>query len=311
MGKINNSIVLSDENILQEKGFKLDRVIGEGSFSKVKSAIWKKPGTSEELPVAIKIINRTTAPKNFLERFWPREAELMGAMVHDNIIKMYEVFTEGNKIYMCLEKAAHGDLLERVLTKGALNEVETHKYFSQMCQGIDYLHTNNIVHRDLKCENVLLTQSNCIKIADFGFARRMNEGDLSETFCGSAAYAAPEILRGVAYEAFVPDLWSLGVILFIMFFALMPFRDSSIGRLLKDQKTSSLQFPDQKKMNPKYRDLVSKILYYDISKRLRLNDIRNHDWMTSSPKVDQTSSLTLTDSGIISGGSDVTVSSSE
>ena len=96
---------------------------------------------------------------------------------------------------MILEYAAHGDLLQFIKCRGPIKGQKCAKMFRQIVEGLQYIHKMNIVHRDLKCENILLNQTNTVKIADFGFARKMNNCDLSKTFCGSMAYAAPEIIR--------------------------------------------------------------------------------------------------------------------
>ena len=119
----------------------------------------------------------------------------------------------------------------------------------QIADGLNYLHEKNIIHRDLKCENILINQDNKCQIADFGFARKMEEDSISSTFCGSAAYAAPELLKGTKkqkeycikkligkmYSSFASDVWSLGVIFYVMLTHRMPFRDNSIALLLADQ----------------------------------------------------------------------------
>ena len=120
----------------------------------------------------------------------------------------------------------------------------------QIVDGLNYLHEKNIIHRDLKCENILINQDNKCQIADFGFARKMEEDSISSTFCGSAAYAAPELLKGTKqtgtrilykqligkmYSSFASDVWSLGVIFYVMLTHRMPFRDNSIALLLADQ----------------------------------------------------------------------------
>uniref|UniRef100_H2ZFY5 non-specific serine/threonine protein kinase n=1 Tax=Ciona savignyi TaxID=51511 RepID=H2ZFY5_CIOSA len=280
--QISTHFISSDHDILGERGYKVDRILGEGSYSRVKSALWKKPGSQDTVQVAVKIINRMTAPQDFLDKFWPRERDVMQIMDHKNVIRMYDIFSHGNKIYITLERAARGDLLDYVQLKGSLSNQEAHKYFTEMCNGVKYLHSKNIIHRDLKCENVLLTANNSIKIADFGFARIMADSDISRTFCGSAAYAAPEVLRGIPYEGATSDIWSLGVILFIMACASMPFRDTSLSKILNDQK-SDLNFPDKQKLSKRYCHLVSSILKYDIKARYRLTDIMHHDWMTLTP----------------------------
>ena len=164
-------------------------------------------------------------------------------------------------MYICLEWAGHGDLLQYVRLKGALKEQECRKFFSDLIEALEYCHSINIVHRDLKCENVLLSKKNQVKLADFGFARKLAPTDLSKTFCGSAAYAAPELrqksktqknlvstvnvsirftvvflVQGIPYIGTIADVWSCGVILYIMACSSMPFRDSNIKTLLLDQR---------------------------------------------------------------------------
>ena len=151
------------------------------------------------------------------------------------MVQTFEIISINHKVYIALEWAGRGDLLAYVRLKGALREGETRRLFGEMCAGMDYLHKMEIVHRDLKCENILLCTNNQIKIADFGFARILAANELSRTFCGSAAYAAPELLQGLPYQGPKVDIWSLGVILYIMICSSMPFRDTNIKTLLSDQ----------------------------------------------------------------------------
>ena len=284
MGRINQIVAKSSNAILKQRGYEVEKVLGEGSFSVVKGAKWNKSG--KEVKVALKIINRATAPDEFIEKFWPREEKVLNEVKHDNIIQMYEIFSEGNKIFICLEWASRGDLLQYLQLKGKLSEYETHQLFLQIVAAIDYLHKNNIVHRDLKCENVLLTQKNTgktVKISDFGFAAEFNSNAVSKTFCGSAAYAPPEVLQGIPYKPTLHDVWSMGVILYIMTINAMPFRDSNIKKLVQDQQSSNLDFNDEKRLSKSYRDLVLAVLRYEQSKRFCLKDIQKHKWICGPP----------------------------
>lgn len=278
-----------EDNELNRLGFTQERELGEGSYSQVKSAVWKRNGDADTVRVALKVINRATAPVEFKKKFLPRELKILFKLKHPNIIQMYDSFVVKNKTYICLEFAGHGDLLDFIQLRGPLDQEETRKLFKDICNGISYLHDKGVVHRDLKCENILLARNNEIKIADFGFAREVEQDQLSRTFCGSAAYAAPEVIMGVAYEAKMSDLWSLGVILFIMPCCVMPFRDHSRSALLNDQKLP-LRFPSNvaHRLPNSYRNLTSRILNHVQEERFRLDDILKHPWM--NPTVENLSS---------------------
>merc|ERR1712139_116457 len=173
-----------------------------------------------------------------------------------------------------------GDLLQYVRLKGALKEAECRKFFQDLTEALEYCHGINIVHRDLKCENVLLSKKNQVKLADFGFARRLPPAELSKAFCGSAAYAAPELLQGMPYIGTIADVWSCGVILYIMACSSMPFRDSNIKTLLLDQR-APLHIPSAvlPGLSTEIKDLVLKILCFDNEKRITMNAIRSHRWL--------------------------------
>lgn len=181
--------------------------------------------------------------------------------------------------------AENGDLLEYILRTGPVPEQLSKLWFRQMASGLQYLHKMNIAHRDLKCENILLSRKFDVKLADFGFARYCVNQDgrrvLSQTYCGSAAYAAPEVVAGIPYNPKLADVWSLGVILFIMLNAVMPFKDKHLHQLLKDQMNKNWSF------QPNIRDVVTalaknivkQILEPDITLRLTIDRILSHEWV--------------------------------
>ena len=187
--------IQSESSVLKKKGYVIGNKLGSGSYATVKSATWQKPGSDELKKVAMKIINNVQIPKDFKDKFLPRELDVVRLLDHKNVIKTMEVFKGGRKTFMSLEFAAHGDLLQFIRLQGSLQETEAARIFDAIVNGIRYLHEQDIVHRDLKCENILLDHKNTPKIADFGFARRMKSSDLSKTYCGSMAYAAPEIIE--------------------------------------------------------------------------------------------------------------------
>ena len=169
--------------------------------------------------------------------------------------------------------------MQYVRLKGALKESECRKFFADLIEALEYCHGINIVHRDLKCENVLLSKKNQVKLADFGFARKLAPTDLSKTFCGSAAYAAPELLQGIPYVGTIADVWSCGVILYIMACSSMPFRDSNIKTLLLDQR-APLHIPSavRNTISQSILDYLGKILVFNPEKRSTLVELKTLPW---------------------------------
>lgn len=148
-----------------------------------------------------------------------------------------------------------------------------------------------IAHRDMKCENVLLTSNYNVKLADFGFARYVidNRGKqvLSDTYCGSLSYAAPEILRGSPYSPKMADVWSLGVILFILLNKAMPFDDTDVKSLYEQQTNRKWKFRSKvvKTLSDHVKKLVSRLLEPDPSKRWKLAQILTGEWVAMDPRL--------------------------
>ncbi|XP_045438410.1 testis-specific serine/threonine-protein kinase 1 [Pipistrellus kuhlii] len=272
---------MDDAAVLKRRGYILGINLGEGSYAKVKSAY------SERLKfnVAVKIIDRKKAPTDFLEKFLPREIEILIMLNHRSIVKTYEIFeTSEGKVYIIMELGVQGDLLDFIKTRGALQEEDARKKFHQLSSAIKYCHDLDIVHRDLKCENLLLDKDFNIKLSDFGFAKRClrDEGGrlaLSKTFCGSAAYAAPEVLQGIPYQPKVYDIWSLGVILYIMVCGSMPYDDSNVKKMLRIQKEHRINFPRSKHLTSECKDLIYRMLQPDVGRRLQIEEVLSHPWV--------------------------------
>lgn len=193
---------------------------------------------------------------------------------------MNHFLCQNRQTFIVMEMAGHGDLLEYIKLRGALEENKSKSMFGQFVDAIDHLHGLNIVHRDLKCENLLLDVKNNIKVSDFGFARELSNNELSKTFCGSAAYAAPEILLGIAYEGYSYDIWSMGVILYIMVCGSMPYDDSNIKKMIRYQTERKVSFSSSKKVSDSCKKLIHKILESDVNKRATISEIRNSSWLS-------------------------------
>ncbi|XP_044131474.1 testis-specific serine/threonine-protein kinase 1-like [Bufo gargarizans] len=276
---------MDDSAVLKVRGYKIGIILGEGSYAKVKSAFSERLKCS----VAVKIINRRKSPPDFLQKFLPREMEILTVMNHQSIIKTYEIFeTSVGKVYIVMELGAQGDLLEFIKSRGPIPEDVARKLFYQLATAVKYCHDLDIVHRDLKCENILLDKAYNIKLSDFGFARRLGNSSemvFSKTYCGSAAYAAPEVLQGIPYEPKLYDIWSLGVILFIMVSGSMPYDDSNIKKMLRIQKQHHIDFPRSKHLSNDCKDIIIHMLQPDVRQRLTINEILNHSWLQPLSKA--------------------------
>ncbi|XP_043925722.1 testis-specific serine/threonine-protein kinase 1-like [Protopterus annectens] len=281
---------MDDATVLKKCGYIMGVSVGEGTFGKVKSAYSKK----HKANVAVKIIDIKKANDDVTEKFLQREMEILTLVKHKNIVRIQEIFKLSNeKIYIIMELAVHGDLLAYIQSRGSLPEDMAQKMFHQLTMAIQYCHGINIVHRDLKCENLLLDVNYDIKLTDFGFSRHCvcnKEGHslLSKTFCGSAAYTAPEVLLHIPYEPKVSDIWSMGVILFVMVFNSMPYDDSNVKKMVRIQKAHKVVFPRYERVTSECKALITSILHPDVMKRLTIEEILVHPWMqcTKHERVD-------------------------
>lgn len=203
---------MAEPRIQRVGEYKLLQPLGSGSGGKVR--LGKKDETGEL--VAIKIIKKSSFESDPTKRNNVyREIGLMRFLDHPNCVRLVDVCESQRHLYIILEYASKGDLLELLVREGALPESKAMAIFRQIIYGIDYLHTHAICHRDLKLENILIDDVDQVKIADFGFAR-MLQNDVAVTSCGSPNFAAPEILKGLRYDGRKADVWSCGVILYAL-----------------------------------------------------------------------------------------------
>lgn len=285
----------SEVNALEQRGYLIGKKIGQGSYATVHLADYVDTNGPKKMNLACKIFDKEKAPRDFLEKFFPRELEILTKIENPHIIQVHSILQRGPRVFIFMRYADNGDLLDFVKKNGVVPEPQAKLWFRQMSSGLQYLHSRNIAHRDLKCENILLSRRYNVKLADFGFARFCVDEDgrrvLSQTYCGSAAYAAPEVVNGTPYNPKLSDVWSLGIILFIMLNASMPFDDSNLRKLLKDQTTRNWTFRSRVRdtVSNSAKSLVRHILEPDITLRLTLDRVITHDWVRA--RKDRTSSL--------------------
>ncbi|XP_030745163.1 testis-specific serine/threonine-protein kinase 3-like [Sitophilus oryzae] len=286
-----------NHKVLKTVGYRLGKTIGRGTYSKVCIAV-----NDKGRKYACKIIKKKMAGEDFIEKFLPRELEIISDLKHPNIIQVYKILESNDVIYMLMDYCQLGDLLEYIRDYGAFSEEKSKFYFKQVVDAVSYLHNLDIAHRDLKCENIFIMWNDQIKLGDFGFARwcknRNGKMVLSDTFCGSAAYAAPEILKGISYDPKMYDIWALGCILYIMLTASMPFDDVDIRKMIKTQlnKTIFATMLLWTEFTVSLKKLLNALLEPDLNKRLKIEDIKKHQWFQEGPlsKIKQLLSLSDT-----------------
>ncbi|KAJ8985298.1 hypothetical protein NQ317_007085 [Molorchus minor] len=286
--------------LFQSMGYQIGKTIGKGTYSKVCTAI-----VADGQKLACKIINKKYAGQDFIERFLPRELRIITAIKHPNIVTVYKILEANQVIYMFMDFCENGDLLEYIRLHGSFAEEKAKIIFRQIVSAVYYLHNLDISHRDLKCENVLLMANNHVKLADFGFARycrnELGEYMLSDTFCGSAAYAAPEILQGVFYDPKMYDVWALGCILYVMVTASMPFDDTNITRMVKDQLSQNISSVTTlwTENSVKMKKLLNQLLEPDISKRLKIKEVVSSPWLERGSLSKIKRMLSISDSSLV------------
>ncbi|CAG7729991.1 unnamed protein product [Allacma fusca] len=243
--------------------------------------------------VAIKIVDKTKLTPDNLKKIF-REINIMRRLRHPHIIRLYQVMETDKIIYMVTEYASRGEIFDHLVSNGRMNEDEARRIFRQILIAVNYLHQNAVVHRDLKAENLLLDKNNNIKLADFGFSNEYQEGSLLSTWCGSPPYAAPELFEGKKYDGPKADIWSLGVVLYVLVCGALPFDGSTLHSLRNRVIAGKFRIPFF--MSTDCEHLIRHMLVVDPSKRLNISQTLSHKWMATVLNVGDDLPLTQTDS---------------
>ncbi|XP_070247719.1 SNF-related serine/threonine-protein kinase isoform X2 [Myotis yumanensis] len=245
------------------------------SFSSV-GPTWQDSSEGEK--VAVKVIDKTKLDTLATGHLF-QEVRCMKLVQHPNIVRLYEVIDTQTKLYLILELGDGGDMFDYIMKhEEGLNEDLAKKYFAQIVHAISYCHKLHVVHRDLKPENVVFFEKQgLVKLTDFGFSNKFQPGKKLTTSCGSLAYSAPEILLGDEYDAPAVDIWSLGVILFMLVCGQPPFQEANDSETLTMIMDCKYTVPSH--VSKECKDLITRMLQRDPKRRASLEEIENHPWL--------------------------------
>ena len=247
--------------------YRVERSLGTGFFGTVSLATHRLTGYH----VAIKPLEQKRYEDAGLE-FPPREIQLLWKLKHTNIVHLYDILYAERAVYIVMEVVKGRELFDYVLQKERLDEDEARKVFCEIVSAVDYMHRSGVVHRDLKLENIMVDEQGHIKIIDFGLGNFFHPKARLSTFCGTPDYCAPELLHGRSYVGPEVDVWSLGVILYVLVTGFMPFADN--------QRLMSIEycFPETIRVSLLLKDLVSGIFRLAQS-RLSMEQVLAHPWL--------------------------------
>ncbi|KAI4337571.1 hypothetical protein L6164_015969 [Bauhinia variegata] len=257
--------------------YEIGRTIGEGTFAKVKFAQNTETGES----VAMKILDRSTIIKHKMVDQIKREISIMKLVRHPYVVRLHEVVASRTKIYIILEFITGGELFDKIVHHGRLSEAESRRYFQQLIDGVDYCHSKGVYHRDLKPENLLLDSQGNIKISDFGLSALPEQGvSILRTTCGTPNYVAPEVLSHKGYNGAVADVWSCGVILYVLMAGYLPFDELDLTTLYSKIERAEYSCPAWFPVGAK--SLINRMLDPNPETRITIQQIRNDEWFQRS-----------------------------
>ncbi|KAH9396245.1 Kinase-like [Tyrophagus putrescentiae] len=287
-----------DVRLLAKKGYTMGDALASGSFACVCKA------TFNGRPAACKVIDLEKTTDDYRLKFLPRELYTMKKLHHPFVIEVLDIFVVGNRVLVFMEFADGGDMIDLLQkSKSALTEEKVRFYYRQFGDALRYMHKSGFAHRDIKCENILMNHDRTVaKLTDFGFTRSCIEHGtgqkmLSDTYCGSASYLAPEVVKGEPYnplirqvtgvmkECAIPtlsslltsDVWSMGIVMYVLLHNRKPFAESDRKKLLARQMAQDIKFT-KPKLSADCKELIKCQLIPEPDKRYTMEMVLAHKW---------------------------------
>ncbi|XP_049354662.1 CBL-interacting protein kinase 18-like [Solanum verrucosum] len=298
--------MVKNGNALMQK-YELGRLLGQGNFGKVYYGRNLESGQT----VAIKVIDKEKVQKAGLTEQTKREISVMALVKHPHVVQLYEVMATKSKIYFVIEHAKGGELFNK-LTKGRLKEDVARKLFQQLINAVEFCHSRDVYHRDLKPENLLLDENGNLKVSDFGLsalAESKRQDGLLHTTCGTPAYVAPEVISRKGYKGVKADIWSCGVILFVLLAGYLPFYDSNLMNLYRKICRAEYKCPHWFPLE--VRKLLSRILDPNPHKRISIAKIKESSWFKKGLGSSHVGTKQVVNQNVIADGDAVSSSNLE
>ncbi|RRT67015.1 hypothetical protein B296_00029473 [Ensete ventricosum] len=254
--------------------YELGRLLGQGTFAKVYHARSIASGQN----VAVKVIDKEKVMRVGMIEQIKREISIMHLVRHPNVVQLYEVMASKTKIYFVMEYVKGGELFNKI-AKGSLREDDARKYFQQLIGAVDFCHSRGVYHRDLKPENLLIDENGNLKVSDFGLSalkESERQDGLLHTLCGTPAYVAPEIINKKGYDGAKADIWSCGVILYVLLAGCLPFHDSNLIDMYKKITKGDFRCPHR--FPSDVRKLLARLLEPNPNARITIEQLVESPW---------------------------------
>ncbi|ODN04406.1 Calcium/calmodulin-dependent protein kinase type 1 [Orchesella cincta] len=268
-----------------EDKFDMKDVLGTGAFSQVRLAQSKEDPT---MMYAIKIIDKKALKGK--EESLENEIKVLRRLQHPNIVQLLEVYEDKTRVYLVMELVTGGELFDRIVEKGSYTEKDAADLMRQVLEAVDYMHEQGVVHRDLKPENLLYycaDEDSKIMISDFGLSK-MEDSGIMATACGTPGYVAPEVLAQKPYGKAV-DVWSIGVISYILLCGYPPFYDENDANLFAQILKGEFEFdsPYWDDISDSAKDFIRQLMCVDVEKRYTCKQALQHPWIAGNAASDK------------------------
>ena len=263
------------------------RFLGKGGFAKCYEVRRIEPIETEEHETAtwaLKVVPKCNLTRTKARQKLTSEIKIHRSLDHENVVRFDRYFEDKENVYIMLDICSNQSLSDLIKRRKRLHEVEARYYIFQLVNAIKYVHSRKVIHRDLKLGNLFLTDRMGLKVGDFGLAAQVfYTGEKKRTVCGTPNYLAPEVLEANGGHSYDVDMWAIGVICYTMLIGRPPFESPDVKQTYKKIRAGAFSFPEHVPVCGYAKDFIRRCLTVDITKRISLNEMLEHDFLTLVP----------------------------